>query len=278
MVYNPATDFVGLWRAVGGGVAKEEMPGLDFFISALGRSGLLNVSAANAQPGANQSTTAWFQPAATSYLAEGAMNLWNGAAYVAATQYLLLEQFAAAEKAAARNSAITQLLDTITTTTNAMLVRGGGGVWVAALAGQLPATATNDNANAGNIGENLQSVVAVGAAVAMVSATSVDITTLALTAGDWEVSGQVYTNPNAATTTSLFEAGINTVANTLPTRGLNQSNVMNGALPAGVVASADVGPYRVSAAGAVTLHLVANCTFAVNTNSAYGILRARRVR
>jgi len=30
MVYNPATDFVGLWRLSGGNVAKAEMPGLDF--------------------------------------------------------------------------------------------------------------------------------------------------------------------------------------------------------------------------------------------------------
>jgi hypothetical protein len=29
MVYDPATDFLGLWRASGGNVSKMEMPGLD---------------------------------------------------------------------------------------------------------------------------------------------------------------------------------------------------------------------------------------------------------
>jgi hypothetical protein len=41
MVYNPATDFLGLWRASGGNVSKMEMPGLDFVISALARAGVI---------------------------------------------------------------------------------------------------------------------------------------------------------------------------------------------------------------------------------------------
>ncbi len=88
MSYTRTTDFVGLCRAVTGGVQKGEMPGLDFLISGLAASGLINVSISATQPVANQATTMWFLPATPSYSAEGALYLWNGAAYVAATPAL----------------------------------------------------------------------------------------------------------------------------------------------------------------------------------------------
>lgn len=88
MPYNPSTDFVGLWRAISGGVEKNEMPGLDFVVAALGRAGILRVVFSATAPTTNQSTTAWFQPANPSYAAEGALFLWNGTAYVPATPEL----------------------------------------------------------------------------------------------------------------------------------------------------------------------------------------------
>jgi hypothetical protein len=95
MSYTRATDFVGLMRAVTGGVQKAEMPGLDFLISGLSASGLVNVSISATAPVANQATTMWFQPATPSYSAEGVLYLWNGAAYVAATPALFNDYLAA---------------------------------------------------------------------------------------------------------------------------------------------------------------------------------------
>src|SRR5882757_2565895 len=91
MAYDPSTDKVGFWRTQGGGVAKGEMPGLDFAIAALGRSGLITLVVAAAAPVANQNTTAWFQPANPSYSAEGSFFLWDAvtAAYLPATPALL---------------------------------------------------------------------------------------------------------------------------------------------------------------------------------------------
>lgn len=78
MVYNPATDFLGLWRLVGGvSVAKAEMPALDLIISALARAGLITLSVSATPPLANQSTTAWLQAAIPSYTAEGVFRLWD---------------------------------------------------------------------------------------------------------------------------------------------------------------------------------------------------------
>lgn len=93
MVYNPATDFFGLWRASGGTVSKMEMPGLDIVLSALGRAGIITVTVAATAPVANQSTTAWLQAATPSYSAEGTFRLWDAdaSAYAAATPALFLD-------------------------------------------------------------------------------------------------------------------------------------------------------------------------------------------
>jgi hypothetical protein len=92
MAYSPTTDFVGLWRASGGNVSKLEMPGLDFVVAALGRAGLITVTASATAPVANQATTAWLHTASPSSSAEGALNLWNASAsaYAPATPPLFL--------------------------------------------------------------------------------------------------------------------------------------------------------------------------------------------
>lgn len=92
MAYNPSTDFVGLWRAIAGGVEKAEMPGLDFVVLALGRAGLLTTVISDIAPTANQAATAWFNPANPSYAAEGALYLWDVriGAYAPATPELFL--------------------------------------------------------------------------------------------------------------------------------------------------------------------------------------------
>lgn len=98
MAYNATTDFVAIWRLVLGAVSKVEMPGLDFVLSALSRSGLITLSVSAIAPVANQSITAWLQPAAPSYSAEGTLHLWDpvAAAYAAATPALFLKMLDAA--------------------------------------------------------------------------------------------------------------------------------------------------------------------------------------
>ena len=93
MVYNPATDFFGLWRASGGTVSKMEMPGLDIVLSALGRAGIITVTVAATAPVANQSTTAWLRAAVPSFSGEGAFFLWDKLTsnYLAATPALFFQ-------------------------------------------------------------------------------------------------------------------------------------------------------------------------------------------
>jgi hypothetical protein len=93
MSYNPATDFLGLWRNIAGQVSKLEMPGLDYVVAALARAGLFTLSVSATAPVANQSTTAWLQAAVPTWSAEGVLQLWNPAlaAYAPATAALFLD-------------------------------------------------------------------------------------------------------------------------------------------------------------------------------------------
>lgn len=87
MVYNPATDFLALWRNIAGQVSKVEMPGLDYVVAALARAGVVTLSVSATAPVVNQPTTAWLQAAVPSNSAEGSLHLWDptAAAYAAAT-------------------------------------------------------------------------------------------------------------------------------------------------------------------------------------------------
>lgn len=91
MTYNPATDFLALWRNIAGAVSKVEMPGLDYVVAALARAGLITLSVSATAPTVSQQTTAWLHTAVPSNSAEGVLNLWNGAAYVPATPALFLD-------------------------------------------------------------------------------------------------------------------------------------------------------------------------------------------
>lgn len=96
MSYTPAIDFLALLRQTSSGVRFDRMPGLDFTVAALARAGLLNLSIGQTAPAVNQATTAWFKPSSPSWVAEGALYLWNDvtAEYEFATPALWASIFA----------------------------------------------------------------------------------------------------------------------------------------------------------------------------------------
>jgi hypothetical protein len=148
-----------------------------------------------------------------------------------------------------------------------------GGAFVAS------GTATNDDAAAGVIGERLVSDVVAASAVALTSGAWLDITTLTLTAGDWDVTADILFTGNAATTVTAIQGSFSLFA--------NNPNIIAGQYAAGWLAgqagslvykpSLRTG-IRVSLSASATYHLVANATFLVNTCSAFGKISARRVR
>ena len=159
-------------------------------------------------------------------------------------------------------------------------VNVAGGLPTLNSGGYLPAanvagTATNDNATAGNIGEVITSNIAVGSAVALTSGTAANVTSISLTAGDWDVSGWVSTNPAGTTTTTIFAAGISTTTADL---GSFPVKIQGVSVAAGLSLSASTATQRLSLASTTTVYLVASSTFAVSTSAAYGYITARRSR
>lgn len=140
-------------------------------------------------------------------------------------------------------------------------------------------TATNDNAAAGSVGEYIESSVPVGSVVALTSTTAKTVTSITLSAGDWDVSGDVYISPAATTSMTQTAGSISTTTNTIDfSPGRFSQKVFSAVITAGFGISEPIPPTRFSVTGSTTVFLVAQATFTISTNGAYGIIRARRVR
>ena len=144
----------------------------------------------------------------------------------------------------------------------------------------LAGTATNDNAAAGKIGEIISSAVVVGSAVSLSTATGANITSISLTAGDWDVRACAGFHGSGTTVFFSTRAGINTTTATLPLASAGGLVVKGEA--AGVVYSYDqvlgVPTVRVSVGSTTTVYLVAYSDFTTSTMVAYGFIEARRAR
>ena len=141
--------------------------------------------------------------------------------------------------------------------------------------GQIPGTPTNNNANAGNIGEFIFDQILNSAAVNIsLSTISQSITNISLTAGDWDVSGNIFFTISGNCTSVL--GGISSVNNALPDLSLcsqiQSNNHISGTNGISIYTS------RLSISSTQTIYLVANSTFTTGTVTASGIISARRAR
>jgi len=135
------------------------------------------------------------------------------------------------------------------------------------------------NAPAGKVGEYLSSKPIGSTAVELANGTPQDITTLPLTAGDWQCTGSAWTNPAGSTTTSLFEGGISTTPNAMPTAPNGNGMFQEGAaIAAGGAEGFSFGPVRENVAAATTLYLVARQIFDGGASYANGFIGCLRVR
>lgn len=149
---------------------------------------------------------------------------------------------------------------------------------------KLKGTTTNDSAPSGFIGEVQTSTVVVGSAVSLTTAGSATagktITSISLTAGDWDVWGSVGINMAATTNFTAIAGGINTVTDTLQTAYEERTQFIYGA--AGVVPNNPiVFPFptaRISISATTTYYLIGYAQFTISTATAFGRITARRVR
>ncbi len=146
--------------------------------------------------------------------------------------------------------------------------------------GGIVGTTTNDNAAAGKVGEFISSNIVVASGVSASAGNTVNVTSISLTAGDWDVWA---IGASAVVTGTIIQTllfGINTVSATLPTLGLSTPVAGFGAIAG--QASADyvisVCPARISLSGTTTIFFIAFAAFTVSTMKVYGFIAARRVR
>lgn len=136
-------------------------------------------------------------------------------------------------------------------------------------------TQTNDNASVGNVGE---SIFNSAASVSLTNATTANITTISLTAGDWDVRGQVQFSPAGSTTMTSLAAGISQTSAVLPNYNTGSAASLTLPFTAGAGQYLNLASWRISLAATTTIYLVANAGFAVSTMQAFGYIAARRVR
>jgi len=137
-------------------------------------------------------------------------------------------------------------------------------------------SATNDNAVALNVGEYVSSLIATGSAVSLTTATAANITSISLTAGDWDVSGNVNFNETTSTVTAR-SAGISSTSATLPTDGSEAYNGVQSTVTS-EINSITSPRVRMSLSGTTTIYLVGKATFSAGTCAGFGTLTARRIR
>ena len=162
-------------------------------------------------------------------------------------------------------------------TGNALLVSS-----VTVSRGQFPGEATTGSATAGNVGEYVVSDIASGSAIATGATTvSKNLTSISLTAGDWDVTGVILWVPASTTVLSQWQASISTTTATMDT---TSGRFVITSLPTGITGAGNtaessvVMTSRLSLSGTTTVYLVGNCTFTTSSCNFYGNLRARRVR
>lgn len=130
-------------------------------------------------------------------------------------------------------------------------------------------------ASAGKVGEVISSRVEPGSGGSLVTGTSKTITSITLTAGDWDIHSSACFVPAGTTTATGVFAGVHTVTNTLPPLLSNWGIVYPGT---GQQWQFNCPTQTVSISGSTTYYIVMQAAFAVSTATCAGTIIGRRIR
>ena len=145
--------------------------------------------------------------------------------------------------------------------------------------GGIVGTTTNDSAAMGYVGEFIISSIPSTTAVSLTTNIPANVTSISLTAGDWDVWGSVSFSDAASTTRTYKLAWISTISASFPGGATTVTDTNPSSLPLGGVDNTYTVPtQRISIASTTTVYLSAQAGFAVSTSKAYGAIEARRAR
>ena len=140
-------------------------------------------------------------------------------------------------------------------------------------------TTTNNNANAGSVGEIIPSTILPGDAIGLVTAVANNVASIILTPGDWIVHGSVLFLPGATTNITRLQGSISTTSLTIDPIATFSHIIIGGGVPGANSFGYAVPSLRVQVpSGTQVVYLVAHSNFTVSTNKAYGRLWAERPR
>jgi hypothetical protein len=137
-------------------------------------------------------------------------------------------------------------------------------------------TTTNNDANAGSIGEYIIASVAIGSAVSLTTNVSATITSISLTAGDWDVWGMIGLNQPAATVVSYVSFGAGTSSSAVPAG--NNAAVLYPPNGTAITPQTPIIQRRLSLSTTTTVYLNLQAGFTTSTLVAFGFVAARRRR
>lgn len=136
-------------------------------------------------------------------------------------------------------------------------------------------TTTNDNAATGFVGEYVSSNVS-GNTVSGVNNQWVDVTSITLSAGDWEIS--VVGVVNGTTNVTEYDVGVSTTSGNSSTGLTSGDNLVTDNYVSAQFHSLCIPGYRASISGSTTYYLKTFLTFAAGSQFARGRISARRLR
>lgn len=149
-------------------------------------------------------------------------------------------------------------------------------------------TTTNDAAAAGFVGEYVQGQVVRASATSLTTGTAKTVTSISLTAGDWDIAAMGGFIPAATTNVTNYTTSISLTDNTLPSTPIfgvptSGETVVTIGWAAQVPGNQNdsvlsIPNFRITLSSTTTVYLVSRGIFTVSTLTGYGSIFARRVR
>lgn len=132
----------------------------------------------------------------------------------------------------------------------------------------------------GQVGEVITTTLSTPAA--MTTGTNVNVQTLNLPPGHWEINGTLVFNPDSAYVGAATGGGLSIIPTTLPAEEFRTlligSNVALGVIPAAFNLTYPVPPRPLVNSASQIIYLVAQASFSAGSVTVSGLIRARRVR
>ena len=143
-------------------------------------------------------------------------------------------------------------------------------------------TTTNNSAGTGYVGEYVSATRLISSPISMTTATPANITSITLTAGDWDVQGWIGTDGAAATLQKRLSVCTNTSSATMDYYSEGYGDVTwagsGDAIYVNGIGYCPSPTKRYSLSSTTTIYLVLTAVFTTSTCDGFGYITARRVR